>query len=264
MLSASRPDPSMGVFETMLVLDGVPIELDAHLERLAASLELLFELSPPHSITTSVLDRAREIGLGRLRVALAPTTGDDTEIAISTAEIEAAAVFPLRNRTVAMRSVVVAGGLGAHKWTDRGLLEQAGAEAAAVPLLLDHDGTVLEAAKGNLFAVHDGRLTTPPTDGRILPGVTRRRALELAHEAGMEAIEEEMKLGDLVRADEVFLTGSVGGVEPVHFLDGMDLAGSGEISERIAADLRNLWLAESGPAAAAVLATAPPPGLPVR
>ena len=264
MPSASRPDPSMGVFETMLILDGAPIELDAHLERLTASLELLFGLAPPRSIATTVRDRAKEIGLGRLRVALAPTAGDGAEIAISTAEIETAAVFPLRDRIVALQSLVVPGGLGAHKWTDRSLLERAEAEAATVPLLLDRDGTVLEAAKGNLFAVRDGRLRTPPADGRILPGVTRRRALELARQAEIEVSEEEMRLGDLVSADEVFLTGSIGGVEPVRFLDGMDLAGSGEISGRIAADLRSLWLAESGPAAAAVLATAPPPGLPVR
>ena len=53
---------------------------------------------------------------------------------------------------------------------DRRLL--AGADAALaprLPLLLDGDGAMLEASRGNLFVVHDGELVTPPTDGRILP-----------------------------------------------------------------------------------------------
>jgi branched-subunit amino acid aminotransferase/4-amino-4-deoxychorismate lyase len=37
-----RPDPQQGVFETLLVLNGRPIELDAHLARLEASLKALF------------------------------------------------------------------------------------------------------------------------------------------------------------------------------------------------------------------------------
>src|SRR3954447_11852769 len=38
MPPSPHADPDRGVFETMLVLEGRPVELDAHLERLAASL----------------------------------------------------------------------------------------------------------------------------------------------------------------------------------------------------------------------------------
>jgi len=60
----------------------------------------------------------------------------------------------------------------------------------------------------------DGRLLTPPADGRILPGVTRDRVLELAPRLGLIVAVEPLTLRDLERAEEVFVTGSLGGLEP--------------------------------------------------
>lgn len=263
-MPAPHPDLARGVFETMLVLGGGPVELAAHLERLRSSLALLYDLELPASTEASIRARARGLDHGRLRLTARPAQGGRMETAISTAEIETSAVFPSWPQGVALRGVLVAGGLGAHKWADRDLLERAEIEAAAIPLLLDSDGAVLEAAKGNLFAVHDGVVKTPPTDGRILPGVTRQRAIEVAREEGLEVREEELALDDLSSAEAVFLTGSVGGVEPVRSVDGTELSHEGGISARIAAGLRRCWLATAEPAAAPTLAAAPPPGLPAR
>jgi para-aminobenzoate synthetase/4-amino-4-deoxychorismate lyase len=106
----------------------------------------------------------------------------------------------------------VPGGLGAHKWSDRRLLESLIAAADGEPLLCDLDGLVLESARANVFVVESGTLATPPVDGRILPGVTRARVLELARDLGFEVREEPIDLGRLARAEEIFLTGAIGGV----------------------------------------------------
>jgi para-aminobenzoate synthetase / 4-amino-4-deoxychorismate lyase len=100
------------------------------------------------------------------------------------------------------------GGLGAHKWRDRRLLDALSAEAAgAVPLIVDSDGLVLEAAHANVWIVQEGALVTPPADGRILPGVTRARLL--THEPS--AREEPIDLARLEAADEIVLTSSISG-----------------------------------------------------
>jgi para-aminobenzoate synthetase / 4-amino-4-deoxychorismate lyase len=242
------PDPQLGVFETMLVHDGRPIELDAHFERLTASLEALFGTGIPSGARELVLERARGIDLGRLRLTVAPSDGGDLRVEVATAEVQPSLVFPSQERAVALRSHVVEGGLGAHKWADRRLLEAAerAAPAGSVPLLIDRDETVLEVSRGNVFLALGGALLTPPTDGRILPGIARRRAIELAAEAGVEVREEAVALDRLAHADEVFLTGSVRGVEPVSSLNGTDFPPGGPLSRRIAAALRRRWLGPNG------------------
>ncbi len=228
----------------MLVVDGRPIELDAHMNRLAASLEALFGAPTPAGATEIVVERADGIGLGRLRLSVAPNGEDGQLVAdVVSGEVDPGLVFPSRDRGVDLRSIVVEGGLGAHKWSDRTLLERAEADVPeAVPLLLGGEGALLEASRGNVFLVAGGALATPPTDGRILPGIARRAAIEVARRQGVEVREAELRLEDLLEAEEVFLTGSVRGVEPARTVDGARVRHGGGITERIAAALRERWL----------------------
>jgi para-aminobenzoate synthetase/4-amino-4-deoxychorismate lyase len=254
MSALSHADPGRGVFETMLVLAGRPVELNAHLERLRTSVEALYGSALPAEARASVIDSARRIEHGKLRLTVVPTDGDPT-LDVTASEIDAGSVFPAAQRGAALCSVVVAGGLGEHKWADRRLLDRAAAAAprGELPLLLDADGAVLEASRASVFLIREGRLATPPTDGRILPSIARRQAIEAAAAEGIETGEERLTLADL-RAGEIFLTGSVRGVEPVRTLDGDELPPPGEVSERVAAALRDRWL--RGPAGEPVAAVA--------
>jgi branched-subunit amino acid aminotransferase/4-amino-4-deoxychorismate lyase len=185
---------------------------------------------------------------GVLRIAVAP--GADGRLAATTECRPTSGHFAPDNggqsstQAVSLRSLRLAGGLGAHKWVDRSLLDRAQDELAAneLPLIVDGDGSVLEASRANVFAVRDGVLLTPPLDGRILPGVTRMRAIELAAELGIEAREAGLSLDDLVVADEVFLTGSVRGVEPVVAIDGTALSGGGNLTAELSTELRRTWV----------------------
>ena len=250
----------------MLVVDGRPVELDAHLERMGASLEALFDAGAPPEASEMAVERALGIGLGRLRLTVSPAADRVLRAQVATAEMEPAQVFPSAEPATALRSHVIEGGLGAHKWADRRLLETAeeALPRGSVPLLADRDGAVLEASRANVFAVRGGALLTPPADGRILPGIARRRAIEVAAEGGIEVREEAMGLAALLQAEEVFLTGSVRGVEPVSSVDGVAIAPGGEISGRIAAGLRRRWLGATEPGAAPAPVAAPPPGRPAR
>jgi len=231
------PDPARGVFETLLVVDGRPVELDAHLDRLYASARELFGApaaariaGPARAMAES---EAPDLPFARLRIDLAADAAGKLDLSARAVAVDREDLFPATPRTLA--PIAVAGGLGDHKWADRRLLEQAAAKlGGAVPLVVDSDGSVLEAERANVFAVLDGVLTTPPADGRVLPGVTRARVLAMARAAGIPADERPLSLADLAAADEAFLSGSVRGIEPV--------AGGGPTTARIAAALRELWL----------------------
>jgi para-aminobenzoate synthetase/4-amino-4-deoxychorismate lyase len=236
------PDPRQGVFETLLVIDGRPVELEAHLERLGASLAELFPSHDPPPLDVSV-ERGpyghlrTGTSANALRISVAPNGGGEFEVETSVRAVGR------RSAPVALHSFPVAGGLGAHKWADRSLLDEAQANlpADALPLVIDSDGTVLEASRANLFAVRDGALFTPPLDGRILPGITRMRVTEIATAGGIETEETELAIADLLAADEIFLTGSVRGIERIESLDGASLQGGTEITDRLTTELWQAW-----------------------
>jgi para-aminobenzoate synthetase/4-amino-4-deoxychorismate lyase len=240
----------------MLVIAGRVVGLDAHIERLSTSVEALYGSAVPRQARAMVLDRAAEIEHGKLRLAVAPGA-----LEIAAEEVDVGAVFPSANRGAALRSAVVAGGLGEHKWVDRDLLERL-ASPGELPLLLDADGAVLEASRASVFAVDGGRLLTPPTDGRILPSIARRQVIEVAGAEGIEVGEERLGLADL-HEREVFLTGSVRGIEPARALDGAELAPPGELSGRLVAGLRRRWRVPAAEPVAAV-AGGQPGGRPGR
>jgi para-aminobenzoate synthetase/4-amino-4-deoxychorismate lyase len=120
---------------------------------------------------------------------------------------------------VRLRPAVIPGGLGAHKWTDRRLLadlaRSAGLEPGEQLLITDAEGNVLETDRANIFAVTSGTLITPPSDGRILPGVTRRAVLHVARRDGICRSTLPVNMALLLAASEVFVSNSVHGVLPV-------------------------------------------------
>lgn len=242
-----RPDPEQGVFETMLVLDGRPVELDAHLARLEASLAELFPDRAAPDLRQEIESCAAGTDLSSMRVTIAPAAAGELQAKIENRGALGAlvALFTTKApvRAVKVCGLTLRGGLGAHKWADRGLLEEAQATlpAGSLPLIVDEDGTVLEASRANVFAVRDGALFTSPLDGRILPGITRMRVLEIADDAGVETRETALRRDDLLAADDVFLTGSVRGIERVRYVDGAPVSGGDDVTDRLATELWQVW-----------------------
>lgn len=235
-----RPDRDLGVFETLLIAGGEPVELEAHLGRLAASLAALYPERRAPDVSAAVEAAADGIDEGAIRVTVAPR-GKRLALSVDFVGIEPALLLPDRPRPVALCSLEIPGGLGAHKWADRSLLESADRAADALDLIVDRDGAVLECSRANVFAATGEVLCTPPTDGRILPGIARARVFEIAAALGFEAREEALCRDDLHAADEVLLTNSLRGIEPARSLDGRELLPRGDAGIRLAAGLRRAW-----------------------
>jgi para-aminobenzoate synthetase / 4-amino-4-deoxychorismate lyase len=239
MTSTPTPDPGQGLFETLLVAGGKPVELDAHLDRLGASLRTLFGVLPPAGIADDAREAARPMQLGRLRITVDQIAASP-RARLAVEAVEPADLFPAWERGADLRSLRCEGGLGHHKWSDRRRLGDAA--DGTVPLLLDRGDEVLEAGRGNLFAAFGEELLTPASDGRILPGIARAGAIAAAREAGIEVAERRLLRDDLFAADGVFLTGSVRGVEPARSLDGALLPAGTDLSRRVGDSLRRRWL----------------------
>jgi para-aminobenzoate synthetase/4-amino-4-deoxychorismate lyase len=232
---ALRPRPAAGVFTSLLVRDGVTSELDEHLSRLADSARELYGKELPSRLHEDLARSLAARPTGRLRMTVRPLGGP------LHATVEC---VPLDDGpgVADVVSVVVPGGIGGHKWTDRRLLTRlaatAGARTGTQLLIEDADGSVLETDRANVFAVIDGTLRTPAADGRLLPGVTRAAILRLATAAGRTACVGPLRSGELRHATEMFLTNSVRGVLPVRSVGGIDLAAApGPVTATLAAAL---------------------------
>ena len=169
-----RPDPGRGVFETVLVRDGAPQNLAAHLERLGARPEI-------------------------------PAVHGDAVLRL-TATSASVGPLPARALPIVLTPYTLPGGLGDRKWRDRGLLDGLSADGTT-PLLVDADGSVLEAAWAVVLIRCGDVLYTPVSDGRILPSTSRP-----------EATEARLTLGDLEAADEILLSSSLAGLVPAVLL----------------------------------------------
>ena len=230
-----RPDPGKGVFETLLVVNGEPVELDAHLARLQRSLDEIYEADLPAGANEELIAAAHGIRLGRLRLTVAP--GEDRlRHDLLAGGVVPEAVFPERGAELCSHSVP--GGHGSHKWVDRRGMEHP--DSGAGQLICDGD-ELLEAGWANLFAVREETLWTPPADGRILPGTARAAVLAIAHDEGIDAREQPLLTADLQNSEETFLTNSIRGIEPATALDGAPLPGCGQVSRRLTAALRRRW-----------------------
>ena len=72
---AERPDPAHGVFETLLARDGEPVDADAHLSRLARSVESLYGQELPDDLPEQLRWRPQARRPARLRVLMSPGPG---------------------------------------------------------------------------------------------------------------------------------------------------------------------------------------------
>lgn len=105
--------------------------------------------------------------------------------------------------------------LAAHEAYDRGFDDA---------ILLNQDGTVSSASGGNLFFVKDHTLWTNDERSAIVPGITRDSVLSLAYDANVPVRVRPFTREELLRADEVFQTGTAAEITPIRELDGTEFA----------------------------------------
>jgi branched-chain amino acid aminotransferase len=97
-------------------------------------------------------------------------------------------------------------------------------------IALGPDGMISEGSGQNVFIVQNGVIYTTPSNGTLLPGITRDSIMTLARDAGMDVREQLMPRESLYTADEVFLTGTASEVTPVRSVDRITV-GQGKAGE---------------------------------
>ncbi|WP_131112991.1 aminotransferase class IV [Lichenihabitans psoromatis] len=224
-----------GLFETMLVRDGIPHQAGRHLDRLmagAATLAIAVERPVLQRAVTQLC--AVDAGASRaLRLTVTRGTGPrgllphpecvPTVFASTATWTRAMAFTPIRLVTSPIRRNASSptSRLKTLGYLDNILaLQDAKARGADDAMLLSITGAVACTSAANLFAVRHDRLLTPPASDGILPGTMRAMVLDLAATLGILAEERSVGPDDLLLADAVFATNSLRLLMPVTAIDG--------------------------------------------
>ena len=107
-------------------------------------------------------------------------------------------------------------------------------------IMLNNKGHVAEGSAENIFVVKNGKITTPPLDADILNGITRDSAIKLLKSNKIKVIEKNLRINDLLKADEIFMTGTAAEVKSVTRVNRTKI-GDGKIGD-VTKELQELFM----------------------
>ena len=225
-----------GVFESVLVSNGVAFKLKEHIDRLYDSAKVLcieIPMSKEEMIKT-VADVVRANGFKDAYVRLIVTRGVG-DLGLDPRKCQKPTIIIIVDKIKLYDEGALSKGLTAiissvrrdrvdattHEVKSMNYLNnilaklEANAVGADEAIMLDDRGFVSEGTADNIFIVKDGVIYTPPRTCGILPGITRTRVMKLAEELGYKVVEKDITPAEVLTADEVFLTGTAAGIVPV-------------------------------------------------
>jgi branched-chain amino acid aminotransferase len=82
-------------------------------------------------------------------------------------------------------------------------------------LVINDSKNVVEALNGNLFMLKNRKLITPPLSEGCLNGIMRKQILSIAKSMDIELVEEPISPFDLQKADELFISNVISGIQPI-------------------------------------------------
>ncbi|MCR2794299.1 aminodeoxychorismate lyase [Microbacterium sp. zg.Y625] len=235
-LSATRGD---GVFETVMVVDGVPQALEPHLDRFERSARLLDLPAPRRDVWRhAVLAAAVEVGALRRRAAIkfvlsrGDEAGDGTPTGWLLGFAPARPAGPLtevdvvlldrgyRHDVATTSPWLLQGAKTLSYALNMAALREARRRGADDVIFVSSDGFVLEGPSSTVIARIDGVYVTPPVDVGILPGTTQADLFEGLRADGRKAATRRLTVPELLRADALWLCSSTRGAAAVRSVDG--------------------------------------------
>ena len=221
----------IGLFETMRAVDGTVFRLADHLARLNASAETLaIANSYSDEQITQAVDEvltANKLSDARLRLqisngAVKSDGTTETNLLVTATEFTP---YPAEYYEKGVRVALTdfrqnpTDPFCGHKTTCYGprltALKNAHEKLATEALWFTTENFLAEGSISNVFLVKDGALYTPPVQTPVLPGIARKTVIEIAEAENIPCHEQPLQIGDLLAADEVFLTNVIMEVLPV-------------------------------------------------
>ena len=226
-----------GVFETLKVVDNKILFFEDHYFRLLSSMRIirmqipmLFTLEYLESQILTLVNQQGISDSARVRLTVFRNEGglyspkDNSVSFVIQANVLPSQFYPIANTPFEVdlyKDFVVVKQLLSTLKTNNKIIQITASIFAQENqldscLLINEDKNVIEATNGNLFMFIEGQLITPPLSEGALNGIMRKQILKLAHGfEGVEVLEKPISPFDLQKADELFITNVIRGIQPI-------------------------------------------------
>ena len=222
-----------GVFESIRIINGHPINLDNHISRMLEGAKKI-KMRPPSfydvdffkSRIMELISQSKIHDGGKCRISLDRARGgtfmpesNEVEFFIEVYPLEISR-FELNQKGVELDIFTEMkkdkSPLSNFK-TKNGLIYVLAAIAAKEKglddhLITNHTGGIIESTSANLFVVSNGVLYTPGLEEGCLAGTMRMQIINLAIKNGIKVYECNILPQNLLVADEIFLTNAINGI----------------------------------------------------
>lgn len=223
-----------GVFESIRIFHGCPINLEIHYKRLIEGAELIKIRIPSYFSSAffeeKIIELIQKSNLsegGKCKVSLDRSSGGTYRPETNEAEF-CIEVYPILDNAFILNQK----GLEVDLFTEmpktknklsnyktkNGLLYILASIDAKERemddlLILNTDHAIIESTSSNIFVISNGVIYTPGIEDGCLAGTMRMQVINIALSNGMKVYECPITPQNLLSADEVFLTNAIAGVK---------------------------------------------------
>lgn len=215
------------LYEVLRVIDGVPVFLEQHIQRLQKSADLTGVVLPLE--TKNIKQRldnlilANQIKVGNIKFVLNYSLLDDSNPVFyayfikhkypSTEDYQNGVktiLYHAERDNPAAKVVNVDFRKNANQ-----KIQDAGAYEA---ILVDNKGFITEASRANIFMIKGNKVYTAPS-AAVLSGITRAYIIEICKEMGYDLVEKRIEYTKLSELDGLFISGTSPRVLPIQTVD---------------------------------------------
>lgn len=212
------------IYEVIRVMDGVPIFLDDHLDRMFTSASIIgYEIEySKDEIKNSIKEVILKNEIKNQNIKLLGSSIDNEKVFLV---YFVDSFYPPKEyysngiKTILYEHERDNPNAKVQKDDFRNKVKLAIDEKGAFEaLLVNNQGYIPEGSRSNIFFVKEGKIFTAPSD-QVLLGITRKYIFNIAEILNIDIIEESIHKEDIKKLEGAFMSGTSIGVLPIRNID---------------------------------------------
>jgi len=214
------------LYEVIRIIEGTPIFLEDHLDRLYHSAQLTGVSHLPDSIALEkiikefLIDQKRDFGNIKLTLSFSDLLTEPQRELVFIPHY-----YPTNEEYI---NGVKVGVLYADRKVPQAKVQQADIRERAnraisennlfEVLLIDSEGNITEGSRSNVFFIQNGTLYSAPEE-KILQGITRMKVLQLCETSGVPVIRTAIVANEIHNYEAAIITGTSPKILPISTID---------------------------------------------